>query len=94
MKKQNPILVLALLLSSCIFVNAQERTQTIKGTVVDKEAQITLPGANIIILETDPLMGTITNPEGVFRIENVPVGRTKPFHNFTLFANRLHFGII
>lgn len=75
MKKQNSILIIALLIGGCLFVNANEKTQTIKGTVVDKESQVTLPGANIVILETDPLMGTITDPDGIFRIDNVPVGR-------------------
>ena len=36
-------------------------TQTIRGQVVDKETQMTLPGATVIVLETDPLKATITN---------------------------------
>ena len=29
-------------------------TQTIRGQVVDKETQTTLPGASVVILNTDP----------------------------------------
>jgi len=32
-------------------------------------------GANIVILDTDPVLGTITNTDGYFRLENVPIGR-------------------
>ncbi|MCD4773138.1 MAG: TonB-dependent receptor, partial [Bacteroidales bacterium] len=35
----------------------------------------TLPGATVILLETDPPIGTITNDEGYFVLKNVPVGR-------------------
>jgi hypothetical protein len=50
-------------------------SQTIRGQVVDKESQTTLPGANIVIFNTDPLKATITDSDGNFRIDNVPVGR-------------------
>ncbi|MBN2520858.1 MAG: carboxypeptidase-like regulatory domain-containing protein, partial [Bacteroidales bacterium] len=56
-------------------VLAQNLSQTIKGKIVDKESQITLPGANVVILGTNPLLGCVSDMEGNFRIENVPVGR-------------------
>ncbi len=34
-----------------------------------------LVGANILILEAGPVVGVITDEEGIFMIENVPVGR-------------------
>lgn len=57
------------------FTYAQTPDQTIKGRVTDKASQISLPGATIVVEGTDPLMGTMTNSEGNFRIEHVPVGR-------------------
>jgi len=54
---------------------AQNLTQTIKGQVVDKQTLTPLLGANIIIENTDPIIGTITNNDGTFKLENVPVGR-------------------
>ncbi len=55
--------------------NAQGLFQTIKGQVVDKETQISLPGATIVIMGTDPILGTTTDINGYFRISKVPVGR-------------------
>jgi hypothetical protein len=50
-------------------------TQTIKGKIMDSESQVSLPGATVVILNSNPLNGATTNIEGEFRIENVPVGR-------------------
>lgn len=55
--------------------NAQNLTQTIKGKVVDADIRTSLPGASLILLGTDPLIGTVTDIDGNFRLENVPVGR-------------------
>jgi hypothetical protein len=56
-------------------ISAQNLTQIVKGTVTDKETQVTLPGANVIIRDTDPLLGAITDADGHFKIKNIPVGR-------------------
>lgn len=50
-------------------------TQTIRGTIRDDVSQVTLPGANVILAGTDPVKGAVTDVDGSFRIENVPVGR-------------------
>jgi len=55
--------------------NKNDLDQVIRGKVVDKQTQSVLPGANIILLETNPPVGTTTNSEGEFRLENVPLGR-------------------
>ena len=54
---------------------SQELTQTIRGRVVDFHSQIPLIGATIVVLESDPLQGTVTDVDGYFRLENIPVGR-------------------
>ncbi len=54
---------------------AQQFTQTIKGKVVDQDSEIPLPYVNVMLLDTDPIIGSITDDEGRFIIENVPVGR-------------------
>lgn len=54
---------------------SQTITQTIKGKVTDAEIQIPLPGATIMIVGSDPLIGTSTDVEGNFRLEKVPLGR-------------------
>ncbi len=49
--------------------------QVIRGKVVDKLTQMPLPGANVVLQDSNPLVVTSTNEEGEFRMENVPLGR-------------------
>lgn len=53
---------------------AQVPTQTIRGTIIDHVSQSTLPGANVYVLNTVPLLGATSDVDGFFKIENVPVG--------------------
>jgi len=70
-------LILITILASLFFETAKSESlkQTIKGRVFDIENKIPLPGANIIVVNSDPLMGTVTDSDGYFRLENVSVGR-------------------
>ncbi len=54
---------------------AQNATQTIRGTVIDKQALMGLPGANVIIVNAAPAQGAVTNAEGKFKINDVKPGR-------------------
>ncbi|MDF9800956.1 hypothetical protein OKW21_006219 [Catalinimonas alkaloidigena] len=54
---------------------AQSLTQTIRGQVVDAETRQPLPGAAVYLLDTDPLLGTTTDEEGKFILEDVPADR-------------------
>jgi hypothetical protein len=49
--------------------------QTIRGTVIDKQSRGPLPGAAIILLNSDPVIGTVSDSLGRFRLEKVPVGK-------------------
>jgi hypothetical protein len=69
-----PSLLVVALLTVSAFSNAQSLTQTVRGTVVDKISKIGLPGATVVILNTEPLLGATTDTDGNFRINNVPVG--------------------
>lgn len=53
----------------------QNLTQTVRGTIIDADSKVSLIGATVMIAGTDPLIGTTTNVDGNFRLENVPVGR-------------------
>lgn len=53
----------------------ENMNQTLRGVVVDQETQIPIPGVNIVLTETDPQQGTISDENGYFRFENVRVGR-------------------
>lgn len=50
-------------------------TQTLRGVVVDRETQVPLSGVNIILPNTSPQQGTISDEDGNFRFDNAPVGR-------------------
>ncbi|MEO9967340.1 MAG: carboxypeptidase-like regulatory domain-containing protein [Reichenbachiella sp.] len=61
---------------------SQEITQTIRGKVIDETSEITLPGATILLIGTEPALGSITNVDGDFAIKNVPLGRYTIFISF------------
>lgn len=50
-------------------------TQVIRGTLLDADTRKPLIGANVILLHYEPLTGTVTDAEGNFSIEKIPVGR-------------------
>ncbi|MCK9219663.1 MAG: TonB-dependent receptor [Bacteroidales bacterium] len=50
---------------------------TITGTVLDHQTQAPLPGATVIIMDTDPVIGTITDSSGHFRIPHVKIGQVQ-----------------
>ncbi|MDR8390173.1 TonB-dependent receptor [Aliifodinibius sp. S!AR15-10] len=63
------------LLTSISFAQQSVPTQTVMGTVVDAVTQEPLPGANVVIADSDPLIGTSTDSQGKFQLAKVPLGR-------------------
>ncbi|MFN3999081.1 TonB-dependent receptor [Algoriphagus sp.] len=55
-------------------LHAQTLTQTVRGKVVDQVTKAPMPGATVMILNTNPLMGATTDLDGDFKILLVPVG--------------------
>lgn len=68
------LLILSLLLFSS-FVSAQVRTQTLKGRILDTDTHNPLSYVNVYVLNSDPIIGTMSDEQGYFKLENVPVGR-------------------
>ena len=68
----NTILLLAININ-CL--RAENQTQTIRGTIVDEVTGSPLPGATIILLNTNPPVGAVTDLDGNFALKNVPLGR-------------------
>lgn len=66
-------LILALL--SSLDAMAADLYQTVRGKITDQDSKIPVIGANIIVLDSNPLLGASTDADGNFRIEKVPVGR-------------------
>ena len=69
------LLLISVLLVTFSLFSQNQLTQTIRGTVIDKNTKIPLPGANIILLNSDPIIGTSADLNGKFRLENIPLGR-------------------
>jgi membrane protease YdiL (CAAX protease family) len=59
----------------CTVSYSQTITQTVRGKVYDNLTKEPLPGTNIIVLDTDPCIGTTSDLDGNFILEKVPVGR-------------------
>ena len=66
------LIVSTLLLLS--FSASSQIKQSIKGQVIDTDSEMTLIGANVIVLTADG-EGSSTDLDGNFTIQNIPVGR-------------------
>lgn len=55
-------------------ISAQSPTQTIRGTIVDQISKVPLVGASVVLLASDPILGTTTDLSGDFKLEKIPVG--------------------
>ncbi|NNF59356.1 MAG: carboxypeptidase-like regulatory domain-containing protein, partial [Rhodothermaceae bacterium] len=49
--------------------------QTVRGVVLDRDTRIPLIGANILVVDADPLLGAATDADGRFVLHRVPLGR-------------------
>ncbi|NOX46235.1 MAG: TonB-dependent receptor [Chlorobi bacterium] len=75
MTKSKLLLLIIAISAISLFGQNTDYKQTIRGTVIDKLTQTTLPGATIIVLNSDPVLGTTSDMNGEFKIENIPLGR-------------------
>ena len=58
-----------------ISLTGYSQTQVVKGKVLDAKAEYPLIGVTLALVNSDPVIGSVTDANGNFRIENVPVGR-------------------
>ncbi len=75
---KNKILFLNLLLAFMMMYQlsfSQGFTQTIKGKVIDKQTQTTLPGASVIVIAGEKQMGTISDEQGYYKLPGIETGR-------------------
>lgn len=54
---------------------SQNLTQTVRGTIIDIDSNSPLVGARIFVEGTDPIIGSMSDGSGRFRLNKVPVGR-------------------
>jgi hypothetical protein len=70
------LILLPILFFSFIQFNfGQAPTQIIRGTITDNQSKVSLPGANVIIVGSNPPAGASTESDGQFRITGVKPGR-------------------
>ena len=53
------------------WVAMSQNKQTIRGNVLDKLSQSTLPGVSVVVLKSDPLKAAVTDLDGKFKITEV-----------------------
>ncbi len=65
-----------LFLLACFAFSSQltSQTQTVRGTIVDLDSQVPLIGATIQLIANNPV-GTTTDIDGKFQLDNIPTGR-------------------
>ncbi len=51
------------------------QAQVVKGQIKDAQSDFPLIGATIVLVGSDPIQGAVTDLDGKFAIDNVPVGR-------------------
>ncbi len=56
-------------------VTATDYTQTIRGRIIDRDSYMPLVGATVVLLDSTVMKGTITDKDGYFNLEGIPVGR-------------------
>jgi hypothetical protein len=78
-KAQNLKIALGIVIA-LLSLTSYAQTQVVKGKIIDATAEYVLIGATIQLLDHEPVIGTVTDISGEFRLENVPVGR----HNFSV----------
>jgi hypothetical protein len=81
------IAILLSILTLSFFGWAQQGGQVIKGKIVDAVSQSPLPGTSVVILDSDPTLGTITDAEGNFRLWNIKPGRYNLMVSFIGYEN-------
>jgi hypothetical protein len=69
------LFTLLLLLPLSFSVVLAQPTGTLNGLVLDAATGIPLPGATVVLLYSDPLLGTSTASDGTFTLARIPVGR-------------------
>ncbi|MBT31749.1 MAG: TonB-dependent receptor [Thalassobius sp.] len=68
-------LIMAIIVLGSFYNLATAQTQTIRGTILDAQADYPLIGATVIVVGSDPVKGSTTDLDGKFKIENVSTGR-------------------
>ena len=72
---RHKILFLIYIIAVFSFSAIAQTGKSLRGVVVDNASGETLPAVSIMVLNTDPLVGTTSDTDGKFNIDGLPVGR-------------------
>lgn len=86
------VFLLAIILPAGIL--AQTLSQTIKGNIVDKQSQTPLPGVIVQVLNAPTSLVAMSEADGKFRIENVPLGRWQVVFHLTGYHDKANTVIL
>ncbi|GAB5417383.1 MAG: carboxypeptidase-like regulatory domain-containing protein [Crocinitomicaceae bacterium] len=53
----------------------QDLQQTVRGTITDFDTKVPIYGAKVILVNSDPVKGSVSDDQGDFKLENVTIGR-------------------
>jgi hypothetical protein len=81
--------ILFLLVSSLLF----GQTQTIRGVVIDQESKMPIIGAAVVVVDSNPIIGTTTDLDGKFSLPKIKVGRVDLKITYLGYAPRSLSGI-
>lgn len=70
-------------------IQAQEITQNIRGQIIDSDSKQNLIGVTLYIQDSNPLIGVITDPDGHFMFEDLPIGRYNIVVNYLGYESRV-----
>ncbi len=68
---------------------SQTMTQTVRGQITDQDAKSPLIGPTVQVVGIEPVLGAITDIDGNFRIDNVPVGRASLFVTYVGYEDKV-----
>jgi hypothetical protein len=71
-----------------------QRLQRVRGTVADKESKATLPGVTVVITDLTPTLGAVSDENGQFAIDSVPVGKHNILLSYMGYESRTLTGIL
>lgn len=69
------LFLLSILQHNSSTAQSEALTQTIRGRIIDVDSRSKIADATIVIMESNPLIGTASDSNGQFKLIAVPVGR-------------------
>ena len=72
-----------------IILKPNDRKQTVRGVILDRQTRIPITGATVIVEDSSPLIGDASDAEGRFAIPNVPAGRHNLIARFLGYQDKI-----